>query len=151
MTRIIKKYPNRRLYDTQESHYITLNDIRELVVEGADFEVIDKKTGEDITRSILLQIIAEQEQTDESVMSEDFLAQVIRAYSGTMPDLMSRYLEQSVGYFLNQQQRMSESYRELTGTDPVSAMTKLTQHNMNQWLDWQRQWLDNFSPNRGKK
>ena len=80
--RIIKKYPNRRLYDTVESRYITLADIRRLVIERVDFVVIDKKTQTDITRSILLQVIAEQEQTVSRCMSRDFLSQVIRSYGG---------------------------------------------------------------------
>src|SRR5271168_1988621 len=74
--RVIKKYPNRRLYDTVESRYITLADVRRLVLERVEFVVIDKKTSEDISRSILLQVIADQEQAGEAVMSCDFLAQV---------------------------------------------------------------------------
>jgi len=79
--RIVKKYPNRRLYDTTESRYITLHDIRQLVLSGEPFEVIDKKTDANITRSILLQVIAEQEQQGPSVMSEDFLSQIIRSHA----------------------------------------------------------------------
>ena len=109
--RIIKKYPNRRLYDTQESRYITLNDVRQLVIDGTEFEVIDKKTGNNITRSILLQVISEQEQRGDSVMSEDFLAQVIRAYSGQMPTMLRGYLEKSLGLFVEQQQRMADRGR----------------------------------------
>ncbi|MEE8107745.1 MAG: polyhydroxyalkanoate synthesis repressor PhaR, partial [Gammaproteobacteria bacterium] len=90
-SRIIKKYPNRRLYDTEESRYITLADIRRLVLEKIDFVVIDKKSQEDITRSILLQVIADQEGHGEPVMSQDFLAQVIRSYGGTMQSMMSSY------------------------------------------------------------
>ena len=78
--RTIKKYPNRRLYDTVESRYITLADIRRLVLERIDFIVIDKKSQGDITRSILLQVIAEQEHVGEPLMSRDFLSQVIRSY-----------------------------------------------------------------------
>ena len=77
-TRVIKKYPNRRLYDTEESRYITLADVKELVMNKVDFEVIDKKSGEDITRTILLQVISEQEQSGEPIMSRDFLSQIIR-------------------------------------------------------------------------
>jgi len=77
--RTIKKYPNRRLYDTEESRYITLADIRRLVLEKIDFLVIDKKSGQDITRAILLQVSSEQEQIGETVMSRDFLSHVIRS------------------------------------------------------------------------
>ena len=83
--RVIKKYPNRRLYDTEESRYITLSDIRRLVLDKVDFVVIDKKSQADITSSILLQVISEQEQSGEPIMSRDFLSQIIRSYGGTMP------------------------------------------------------------------
>ena len=82
--RVIKKYPNRRLYDTVQSKYITLSDIRSLVLERIDFVVIDKKSQDDITRSILLQVIAEQEHGVDPVMSRDFLSQVIRSYGGNL-------------------------------------------------------------------
>ena len=147
--RIIKKYPNRRLYDTQESRYITLNDVRQLVIDGTEFEVIDKKTGNNITRSILLQVISEQEQQGDSVMSEDFLAQVIRAYSGQMPTMLRGYLEKSLGLFVEQQQRMADRFRDTSGVDPITAMTELAQSNMNQWLDWQQQMLKAMAP-RGR-
>ena len=78
--RVIKKYPNRRLYDTVESRYITLADVRRLVVERIDFVVVDKKNNADITRSILLQVIAEQEHLAEPILSQDFMVNVIRSY-----------------------------------------------------------------------
>ena len=96
--RTIKKYPNRRLYDTVESRYITLADIRRLVIERIDFVVVDKKSQEDITRSILLQVIAEQEHGGEPLMSRDFLSQVIRSYGG-LRTAMGSYLEQSLKLF----------------------------------------------------
>jgi polyhydroxyalkanoate synthesis repressor PhaR len=101
--RIIKKYPNRRLYDSAESRYITLNDIRQLVIDEQPFEVIDKKTGRNITRSILLQVITEQELGGHAVLSEDFLARIIRCARGTPPELVRAYLEDSLGLFLEQQ------------------------------------------------
>ena len=97
--RTIKKYPNRRLYDTVESRYITLADIRRLVIERIDFVVIDKKSQEDITRSILLQVIAEQEHNGEPLMSRDFLSQVIRSYGAGVRTAMGSYLEQSLKLF----------------------------------------------------
>ena len=98
-SRIIKKYPNRRLYDTVESRYITLADIRRLVVERVDFIVIDKKTQTDITRSILLQVIAEQEHGNQPIMSREFLSQVIRSYGTPVQSGMAGALEQSVRQF----------------------------------------------------
>jgi polyhydroxyalkanoate synthesis repressor PhaR len=100
--RIIKKYPNRRLYDTVESRYITLADIRRLVIERIDFMVVDKKTQGDITRSILLQVIAEQEHDGEPLMSRDFLSQVIRSYGDAMRSTVGSYLEQSLKLFASQ-------------------------------------------------
>ncbi|MGD9341678.1 MAG: polyhydroxyalkanoate synthesis repressor PhaR, partial [Chromatiales bacterium] len=104
--RVIKKYPNRRLYDTEESRYITLSDIRRLVLDKVDFVVIDKKSQADITSSILLQVISEQEQSGEPIMSRDFLSQIIRSYGGTMQGMVSSYLEQSMKLFLTQQQQV---------------------------------------------
>ena len=106
--RTIKKYPNRRLYDTVESRYITLADIRRLVVERIDFVVIDKKSQSDITRSILLQVIAEQEHDGEPLMSCDFLAQVIRSYGGATRAVIGNYLEQSLRQFALQAGRSSQ-------------------------------------------
>ena len=103
--RTIKKYPNRRLYDTVESRYITLADIRRLVLERIDFVVIDKKTQGDITRTILLQVIAEQEHGGEPLMSRDFLSQVIRSYGGTTRGVIGNYLEQSLRQFASQNGR----------------------------------------------
>jgi polyhydroxyalkanoate synthesis repressor PhaR len=97
--RVIKKYPNRRLYDTVESRYITLADVRRLVVGNIDFVVMDKKNQLDITRSILLQVIAEQEHSSEPMMSREFLAQVIRSYGDPAHDGLARYLEQSMRQF----------------------------------------------------
>ena len=97
--RTIKKYPNRRLYDTVESRYITLADIRRLVIERIDFVVIDKKSQGDITRSILLQVIAEQEHGNEPLMSRDFLSQVIRSYGAAGRGMVGSYLEQSLRQF----------------------------------------------------
>src|SRR6201986_5670292 len=106
--RTIKKYPNRRLYDTVESRYITLADIRKLVIDPIDFVVIDKKSQEDITRSILLQVIAEQEHGVEPLMSRDFLSQIIRSYGGATQGMIGSYLEQSLKLFANQQRDARE-------------------------------------------
>jgi polyhydroxyalkanoate synthesis repressor PhaR len=102
--RVIKKYPNRRLYDTVESRYITLADVRRLVVERIDFVVVDKKNNTDITRSILLQVIAEQEHLAEPILSQDFMINVIRAYGTNVQSLVSGHLEQNLKQIMNQQQ-----------------------------------------------
>jgi polyhydroxyalkanoate synthesis repressor PhaR len=101
--RVIKKYPNRRLYDTAESRYITLADVRRLVVERIDFVVVDKKNNADITRSILLQVIAEQEHLPEPILSQDFMVNVIRFYGSSAQSLVSGHLEQALRQFMSQQ------------------------------------------------
>ncbi|MGE0583330.1 MAG: polyhydroxyalkanoate synthesis repressor PhaR [Steroidobacteraceae bacterium] len=131
--RVVKKYPNRRLYDTVESRYITLGDIRRLVVERIDFVVIDKKSQTDITRSILLQVIAEQEHAGEPVMSRDFLSQVIRTYGGQMQGIVGSYLEQSLKLFNTQQREMRERVRSVVGVDPIDAVAQVTQKNYQRW------------------
>jgi polyhydroxyalkanoate synthesis repressor PhaR len=131
--RVIKKYPNRRLYDTVESRYITLADVRRLVMEKVDFVVIDKKSQEDITRSILLQVIAEQEHTGEPLMSQDFLSQVIRSYGGAMQNFVGSYLEQSLKLLASQQQQMREHMRGVMGTDAYDNIASLTQKNLERW------------------
>ena len=102
-TRVIKKYPNRRLYDTEESRYIRLADVRNLVLEDVAFVVIDKKTGNDITRSILLQVIAEDEQRREPIMSRAFLSQVIRAPERIPAAATAAYLEQCLDSYLGRE------------------------------------------------
>ena len=131
--RVIKKYPNRRLYDTVESRYITLSDIRRLVLEKVEFVVIDKKTQEDITRSILLQVIAEQEHQGEPLMSQDFLSQVIRSYGGAMQGFVGSYLEQSLKLFMTQQQQVRDRVKSMVGLDPVETVTSLAQKNYARW------------------
>lgn len=139
--RVIKKYPNRRLYDTTESRYITLNDVRRLVCEKQDFVVVDQKTHEDITRSILLQVIAEQE-SGEPMMSQDFLSQVIRSYGSAMQGFVGSYLENSLKLFANQQQQMRERMNESGMMDPFSAFANLTQKNMEFWRSMQDQFFN---------
>jgi polyhydroxyalkanoate synthesis repressor PhaR len=119
--RVIKKYPNRRLYDTVESRYITLSDVRRLVVERIDFVVVDKKNNADITRSILLQVIAEQEHLPEPILSQDFLVNVIRSYGSAAHTLVGGHLEQALRQFMSQQ---PQPVRErVKATFPVARPT----------------------------
>jgi len=131
--RVIKKYPNRRLYDTVESRYITLADIRRLVIDKVDFVVIDKKTQADITRSILLQVIAEQEHQGEPLMSQDFLSQVIRSYGGAMQGVVGSYLEQSLKLFNTQQQQIRDRVKSMVGIDPIETVAGIAQKNYQRW------------------
>jgi polyhydroxyalkanoate synthesis repressor PhaR len=100
--RVIKKYPNRRLYDTEDSRYITLCDVRELVLRRVDFVVVDKRNGRDITRCVLLQVISEREQGNNPMLSQAVLSQIIRAHAGAPSAPLSAHLEQSLSMFLNQ-------------------------------------------------
>ena len=131
--RVIKKYPNRRLYDTVQSKYITLSDIRSLVLERIEFVVIDKKSQDDITRSILLQVIAEQEHGTDPVMSRDFLAQVIRSYGGNLQNVLSSYLEQSMKLFTSQQRELRDKVKAVVGMDPVETVAGVAQRNYQRW------------------
>ena len=116
MNRVIKKYPNRRLYDTEESRYITLADVRDLVMRDVSFEVVDKKTGEDITRAILMQVISEQEQHGEPLLNVVFLSQIIRAHESASPDFLSRHLEKALANYLAQQQS-PQQVSQVVGAD----------------------------------
>jgi polyhydroxyalkanoate synthesis repressor PhaR len=112
-SRLIKKYPNRRLYDTQTSTYITLVDIKQLVIDKEDFQVVDAKTGEDLTRQILLQIILEEEQAGAPMFTSPVLAQIIRFYGNAMQGFMGSYLEKNVQAFIEMQQKLQEQSRAL--------------------------------------
>ncbi len=116
--RVLKKYPNRRLYDTRTSSYITLTDVKQMVLEGETFEVRDAKTGEEITRSILLQIILEEETGGMPMFTTQMLAQVIRFYGHAMQGMMGSYLEKNLQTFVDLQGRFAEQSKGLY--DPKS-------------------------------
>jgi polyhydroxyalkanoate synthesis repressor PhaR len=103
--RLIKKYPNRRLYDTQTSSYITLSDVKQLVLDADDFTVVDAKSNEDLTRSILLQIILEEEANGAPMFSSSVLSQIIRYYGHAMQGMMGSYLEKNVQAFTDIQNK----------------------------------------------
>jgi polyhydroxyalkanoate synthesis repressor PhaR len=105
--RVLKKYPNRRLYDTRASSYITLADVKAMVLKAEDFEVLDAKTGEDLTRSILLQIILEEESGGMPMFSSQMLAQMIRFYGHSMQGMMGAYLEKNLQTFVELQKRFA--------------------------------------------
>ena len=106
--RLIKKYPNRRLYDTQTSTYITLADVKQLVLEHENFQVVDAKSGDDLTRPILLQIILEEESGGVPMFSAQMLSQVIRFYGNAMQGMMGSYLEKNIQAFIDIQGKLSE-------------------------------------------
>ena len=121
--RVLKKYPNRRLYDTQTSGYITLADVKQMVLEAKPFEVRDAKTGDEITRSILLQIILEEESGGLPMFSTQALAQIIRFYGHAMQGMMGAYLEKNLQTFVELQQRFAEQSRGLY--DPATFTPEL--------------------------
>lgn len=135
--RIIKKYPNRRLYDTELSRYITLADIRELVMDAVPFRVIDAHSNDDITRSILLQIIIEQESGGEPLFTTEVLAQMIRFYGDTVQGMFTRYLEKSLSIFSEQQSRVAAQMKESMVSTPLDTMAEITQRNMEMWQEMQ--------------
>jgi polyhydroxyalkanoate synthesis repressor PhaR len=141
-TRIIKKYPNRRLYDTEISSYITLEEVRQLVLDGETFEVRDAKSGEDLTRAVLLQIISEHEEKGQPMLSPQLLRQIIRFYGDSLQGFMGPYLERSLQVFLDQQQQFRTQLNSLMGQTPWSMLNELTERNMDAWKSMQRGFLD---------
>lgn len=131
----IKKYPNRRLYDTSKSQYVNLDAVKELVMSHKEFEVVDSKTGENLTKSILLQIITEQESNDQqSVLTQTVLKQLIRFYDSNMQTFMRQYLEQSISMFLERQDAIQTAMSGLmTGNSPLTAFNKMMESNMSFW------------------
>jgi polyhydroxyalkanoate synthesis repressor PhaR len=115
--RVIKKYPNRRLYDTTTSCYITLSDVKQLVLDGIDISIQDAKTSEDLTRSVLLQIILEEEAGGMPMFSYDVLTQIIRFYGHAMQGLMGNYLEKNMQLFAEMQSRLQDQTKSTMGTD----------------------------------
>jgi polyhydroxyalkanoate synthesis repressor PhaR len=135
--RIIKKYPNRRLYDTGISRYVTLEDIRMLVRSSEKFRVVDAKTDEDITRSILLQVILEQEDQGQPIFTTEILEQLIRTYGDAMQGFMTIYLKQSLDLFLQQQRLVQEQMEGLLKSGPISVLSDVAQQNLKLWQSLQ--------------
>lgn len=127
--RIIKKYPNRRLYDTNVSKYITLEDLKKLVMEGIEFCVKDVKSKEDLTRSVLLQIIAEQEHDEEPLFSTQALTQLIRCYGQSYQHVISKYLQNSIDIFTKQQSSFQETLKGNTPQNPFNVMNDWPERN----------------------
>lgn len=148
MPRVIKKYANRRLYDTEASRHVTLDGVRELVASGEDVVVKDDATGEDITRHILLQIIADQEQGGQPVLSTEMLKHIIRFYGNPMQAFMGQYLEQSMTTFLRQQKAMQDQFQQAMSMVPGASMPDFAKQNMELWQQMQQAFLDALNPQR---
>src|ERR1051326_4198945 len=128
--RLIKKYPNRRLYDTKTSSYITLADVKQMVLKQEEFQVVDAKSGDDLTRQILLQIILEEESGGAPMFSSDLLSQMIRSYGNAMQGMMGRYLERNMRAFQDIQKALQEQSQRVYG-DNSRASQELWSQFMN--------------------
>lgn len=132
--RLIKKYPNRRLYDTKTSAYITLGDVKDLVLKYEIFKVVDAKSGDDLTRSILLQIILEEETGGVPMFSSELLSGFIRFYGSATQGMLGKYLENNMKTFVDFQQKLQEQSRGIYGMDNASAQNDF----WNQFLNFQQ-------------
>ena len=141
-TRIVKKYPNRRLYDTVISSYVTVEDIRQLVTDGEDFEVQDAKTGADLTRQVLLQIISEREEQGQPMLSTRLLSQLIRFYGDQLQGFMGSYLERSMQTFLDQQQQFRSQLNSMLGQSPLGVFQSLSERNLELFKQFQSTMLN---------
>lgn len=149
--RTIKKYPNRRLYDTAISSYITLEDVRQLVMDEEEFEVRDAKTGENLTRAVLLQIISEHEDRGQPMFTAKLLSQMIRFYGDSMQGLMGNYLERSLQVFLDQQQQFRDQLGNMLGQTPWSMLNELAERNLDMWARMQKGMLGAAPPASGSQ
>ncbi|MFT5706194.1 MAG: polyhydroxyalkanoate synthesis repressor PhaR [Oceanospirillaceae bacterium] len=130
----IKKYPNRRLYDTSTSQYVNLDYIRKLVLEHTDFEIVSSKDGSNLTKIVLLQIISEAETNDQqSLLTDSLLKQLIRFHDGDMQVFVRQYLDQSMSQFLEQQESVQGMMKNLVDSSPMGVFGKMMEKNMDMW------------------
>lgn len=129
-TRLIKKYANRRLYDAEASAHVTLAGIRELIAAGHDVKIIDDTSGKDISRSVLLQIIAEQEQVDEPILDEGFLKRIIRSYGTPSQSVIGGFLSSSFDTLMEQQALYRKQMRKAMADSPINAIRNMTAENL---------------------
>ena len=158
--RVLKKYPNRRLYDTQSSSYITLADVKQMVLDSHDFEVRDAKSGDDLTRSILLQIILEEESAGAPMFSTESLTQIIRFYGHAMQGVMGSYLEQNLQSFTDLQARFAEQSQGLYDpknftpemwTQFISGQAPMMQGLMGSYLEQSKNLFAQMQEQMGKQ
>ena len=146
--RLIKKYANRRLYDTEASKHVTLEGIRALIADGHDVKVVDDTSGDDITHTVLLQIIAEQEQGGRPILDAQLLTRLIRLYGNPAQDMMGAYLVKSFDAFMTQQARFQEQMRAAIAATPLASVTELMQNNMKAWEKMQEALLGTRKPDQ---
>ncbi len=132
--RAYKKYPNRRLYDIEKSKYVTVEDIRKVILKGESITVVDSKTEKDLTRTVLMQIISEQAgEGHEPILTNSVLEQLVRFYGGAMQSIVGGYIEQSIKTFLEHQERYQKSVRDIASSDPPAMMRRAMEQNMDFW------------------
>ncbi len=148
--RLIKKYANRRLYDASQSRHITLDDIRGLIVKGEKIRVVEDKTGADITRHILLQVIAEQEQVGRPILSTRVLESIIRFYGNAMQGFLASFLERSIDTFLQQQEAVQQQISKIVSATPLATVADLTRSNLETLAKMQDSMLNALLPKREK-
>ena len=148
--RLIKKYANRRLYDASQSRHITLDDIRGLIVKGERIRVVEDKTGHDITRHILLQVIAEQEQFGRPILSTKVLEAIIRFYGNSMQGYLAAFLEKSVETFLNRQEAVQAQISKIVANTPLATVADITRANLETLAKVQGNVLSALLPKRDK-
>lgn len=139
--RIIKKYANRRLYDTEDSRYVTLKDIKKIIALGSDVTILDDTSGQDITRALLLQIVSEQELGGTPLLNEAVLNQLIRFYGHPMQDMMSGFIANSIKTFVNQQEAMQEQMQQFIEASPFGNFQEMATKNMQAMADMQKQFF----------
>ncbi|MDD5390469.1 MAG: polyhydroxyalkanoate synthesis repressor PhaR [Gallionellaceae bacterium] len=144
--RLIKKYPNRRLYDTEESRYITLAEVKELVMHTVPFRVVDSQSETDITRAILLQIIMEQESSGNPLFTATMLERFIRFYGDTTQAAFTAFLDQSLDLFIKQQRMFTEQMQGIWSGNPMDFWMKLGQQNMGFWKDMEEAHRNSAQP-----
>ena len=153
--RLIKKYPNRRLYDTGESCYIKLVEVKQMIEQGIPIKVIDSQSGEDITRTILLQIILEQESNKEPLFSTENLENFIRYYGENSREGFTYFMGKNLQFFEEQQGKMQQQLKDFMDYNPVDFWTDSTKGNLDLWQQMQNQFLQSsgFTPpsNANKK
>ncbi|WP_310650143.1 MULTISPECIES: polyhydroxyalkanoate synthesis repressor PhaR [unclassified Colwellia] len=136
---IIKRYPNRRLYDTTKSHYVNLDYIRELVISNQEFKIVDSKTSEDKTRSILVQIISEEETSErQSLLTNTLLKRLICFYGNDNQDYLQQFLEQSLAAFIEHQDDILKLSNDINKNSPFGLFSSIVEKNMNIWTKFQK-------------
>ncbi len=148
MKRVIKKYPNRRLYDMESSRYITLDEVQNMIINHIDIQVIDSQTEEDLTNHVLLQIINEQETGPTPLFTTLVLENLIRFYGHTAQPMMREFFEQAMKYFGEQQHQLQNQISEMMSGEPLETFKDFTQQGMNTWQHMMHEFLSgNVMPN----